>query len=71
MASLKFNADKIKKLPSNLRNLESKMDILDTDKFLPVQVGLSKLGKEIKNDVIKKDVCNAKIKNVEDEIPDC
>ena len=71
MASLKFNADKIKKLPSNLRNLESKIDILDTDKFLPVQVGLSKLGDAVKNDDIKKDVCNAKIKNVEDEIPDC
>ena len=39
-------------------------------KKLPVPVDLTKLSNKVKIDVVKKDVCNAKIKNIEDKIPD-
>ena len=39
-------------------------------KKLPVPVDLTKLSNVVKIDVVKKDVCNAKIKNIEDKIPD-
>ena len=57
-------------MPTNLSNLKSKVDKLDVDKLVPVPVDLSKLGDVVKNNVVKKDVYNAKIKNVEDKIPD-
>ena len=50
--------------------MKSKVDKLDVDKLVPVPVDLSKLGDVAKSDVIRKDVYNAKIKNIEDEIPD-
>ena len=56
--------------PTNLSNLKSKVDKLDVDKLVPVPVDLSKLSDVVKNDVVKKDVYNAKIKNIEDKIPD-
>ena len=37
---------------------------------MPVPVDLSKLTNVVKNDVVKKTEYNAKIKNVEDKIPD-
>ena len=40
------------------------------DKLVPVPVDISKLSHVVKNDVVKKDVYNAKIKNIEDKIPD-
>ena len=49
--------------------MKSKVDKLDVDKLVPVPVDLSKLSDVVKNDVIKKDVYNAKIKNTEDQIP--
>ena len=55
---------------TNLSNLKSKVDKLDVDKLVPVPVDLSKLSDVVKNDVVKKDVYNAKIKNIEDKIPD-
>ena len=66
----KLDIDKLKNVPANLSNFESKADKLDVDKLLPVSVGLSKLSDTVKNDVVKKDVYNAKIKNIEDKIPD-
>ena len=51
-------------MPRNLSNLKSKVV-----KLVPVPVNLSKLSDEVKNDVSKKDVYNAKIKNIEDAIP--
>ena len=36
--------------------------------LVPVPVDLSKLNEEVKNNVAKKDVYNAKIKNLENEI---
>ena len=60
----------MKNVPTNLRNLKSKVDKIDVDKLVHVPVDLSKLSDVIKNDVVKKDVYNAKIKNIEDKIPD-
>ena len=50
--------------------MKIKVDKLDIDKLVPVPVDLSKLSDVIKTDVVKKDVYNAKLKNIEDKIPD-
>ena len=75
LANLKSNLDqldidKLKNIPTNLSNLQIKVDKLDVDKLVPVPVDLSKLSDVVKNDVAKKDVYNAKVKNVGDKIPD-
>ena len=62
----KLDIDKLKSLLNNLSNLKSKVDKLDIDKLAPVRVDLSKLTNVVKNQVVK----NAKIKNIEDKIPD-
>ena len=63
--TLKLVRDMIKtyNVPANLSNLKSKVDKLDVDKLVPVD--LSKL-----SGTVKKDVYNAKINNIEDKIPD-
>ena len=66
----KLDIDKLKNVATNSSNLKSKVDKLDVDKLVPVPVDLSKLGDVVKNDVVKKDVYNAHIKNIEDKIPD-
>ena len=66
----KLDIDKMKNVPSNLSNLESKVDKLDVDKLVPVAFDLSKLSDVVKNDVVKKDIYNPKMKNIEDKIPD-
>ena len=60
----------MKNVPSNLSNLKSKVDKLDVDKLVLVPVDLSKLSDVVKNNAGKKDVFNAKIKNMEDKISD-
>ena len=75
LASLKSNVDKLdidksKNVPSNLNNLKSKVDKLDVDKLVPVPVDVSKLRDVVESDVVKKDVYKAKIKTVENKIPD-
>ena len=47
--------------------MKSKVDKLDFDQLLSVPIDLSKLSKVVKNDVVKKDVNNAKIKIIEDK----
>ena len=42
--------------------MKSIIDKLDVDKLVPVRVDLSKLSEVVKNDVVKKDVYNAKSK---------
>ena len=69
LANLKSNVDKsdidkLKNVRINLSDLKSKVDKLDVDKLLPVSVDLSKLSDVVRNDIIKKDVYNAKIKNM-------
>ena len=66
----KLKIDKLKNVPTNLSNLKSKVEKLDLNKLVPVPVDLSKLSNVVKNYVVKKDVYNAKIKNIEDKIPD-
>ena len=60
----------MKHVATNLSNLKGKADKLDVDKLIPVPVGLSKLSDLVKNDVVKKDLYNAKIKNIKGKIPD-
>ena len=74
LANLKSDVDKLdidglKNITTNLSNLKSNVDKLDVDKLVPILVDLSKLGDVLKNDVVKKDVCNVKITNIEDKIP--
>ena len=52
---------------ANLSSLKSKVDKLDVKKLVPVPVDLRKLRDAVRNDVVKKDVYNAKIKNIEDK----
>ena len=66
----KLDIDKLKNVPTNLSNLKSKVDWLDIGKFETTPVDLSKLSNVAKNDIVKKDAYNAKIKNIEDNIPD-
>ena len=61
----KLDIDKLKNVPTGFNNLKSKVDKLDVDKLLPVPVNLSKLSDIVKNDVVKKDVYNAKTKTIE------
>ena len=65
----KLDIDKLKNVQTNSSNLKSKADKLDVDKLVRVSVDLSKVSDVVKND-IKKDVYNAKIKNIEDKTPD-
>ena len=66
----KLDIDKLKNVPTNLITLKSKVDKLVIDKLAPFSVDLSKLSNIVKNEVVKKTDCNAKIKNIEDKIPD-
>ena len=50
--------------------MKSKVDKFGIDKLVPVPVDLNRLSNVVKNDVVKRDVCNDNIKNIEDEIPD-
>ena len=50
--------------------MKSEVDKIDVDKVVPVPVDLSELSYAVKNDVVKKDVYNAKISNIKDKIPD-
>ena len=50
--------------------MKSKVEKLDVDKLVPVPVYLSKLSNVGKNDVVKKDVYDDKIKNIEDTLSD-
>ena len=64
----KLDIDKLKDVPSNLKYLKGKVDKLDVDKL--VHVDLSKLSGVVKNYVVKKDLYDAKIKDIKDKKPD-
>ena len=57
-------------LKANLANLKTGVDKLDIDKLVPVPVDLSKLSDVLKNYVIKKTDYNARITEIENQIPD-
>ena len=66
----KLDIDKLNNVTTYLSNLKSEVDELDIEKLETTSVDLSKLSNVVKNDAVKKDVYNAKIKNIEDKIPD-
>ena len=75
LVCLKSNVDKsdiykLENVSTNLNSLKSKVEKSDVDKLVPILVDLSKLSDAMKNDVVKKDVYDVKIKNIEDKIPD-
>ena len=75
LANLKYNVDKldidkVKNVPTNFSNLKSKVDKLDVNKLVPLPIDLSKLSDVVKNDVFKKHVYNAKVKTIDDKMPD-
>ena len=59
----KLDVDKLKNVPTNFSNLKSKVDRVDVVKLVPIPGDISKLSNLVKNDVVKKDLHNAKIKN--------
>ena len=59
-----------KKYQLVLNSLKSKVDKVVVDKLVPFPVNLSQLSDVIKSDVVKKDIYNAKIKDIEDKLPD-
>ena len=65
----KLYVDQLKNVLSDLSNLKSKVDKLDVEKLVPVPVDISKLSDLVKN-VVKKDVYNAEVKDIEYKIPD-
>ena len=50
--------------------MKIKVDKLHVDTLVAVLLDSSKLNDVVENDVLKKDVYTAKIKNIEDKIPD-
>ena len=60
----------MKNVTTNFSNLQSKVDKLDVHNLVFVPADLSKVSDVVKNYVVKKDVYNVKIKNIEDKIPD-
>ena len=58
----------MKDVRTSLSNLKSKVDKSDVDILVPVPVDLSKLSDLVKDDVVKKDVFHAYIKNIEYKI---
>ena len=66
----KLDIDKLKTVPTKLSNLKNKVDKLDVDKLVPFLVDFNKLSDVVKNDVVKKEVHNAKIEVIEGKIPD-
>ena len=59
----------MKNAPINWSNLKIEVDKLDVDKLVTV-LDFSKLSDVVKNDGVGKDVYSAKIKNIEDKVPD-
>ena len=60
----------MKNVPTCFSNLKRKVDKLNVDKLLPIPVDSSILSDAVKMMLLKKDVYNARIKNIEDKILD-
>ena len=50
--------------------MKRKIEEIDVYRLVPVPVDLNKLSDVVKNDTVEKDVYDAKIKDIEDKIPD-
>ena len=57
-------------LKTNLDNLKTEVDKLDIDKLKPLPDDVSKLSNVVTNEVVKKTDYNAKITEIENQIPD-
>ena len=69
----KLDNDKLKNVPSGSGSLKSKVDKLNIGESETTPVDISKLSDVVKNKVVKKTdnvKINAKIKDIEDKIPD-
>ena len=66
-SEVEVEADKLEKVLTGLNSLESQADKLDVNKLVPVSVDLMSC---MENDVLKKDIYNAKIKDIRYKIPD-
>ena len=55
-------------LKTNLANLKTEVDKLDIDKLVPPSVDLSKLSDVVKNDFVKKDVCNKLVTKINNKV---
>ena len=68
----KWDIDKLVKVPTGSNRLKSKVDNLDVDKLVHVLVVLilSKLNDVVKNDIVKNNEYDAKIKDIEDKVLD-
>ena len=66
----KLDIDKLENVPTIVSSLKIRVDELNVDKLVPASVDLSKLSNALKNDVVRRDVYNAKIKNIEGKVPD-
>ena len=64
----KLDIDQLKNVPTKSSNLKSEIDELDVGKLVSAPVDLSKRNDVLKNDVVKKDLYNGKVKNIEDKI---
>ena len=53
----------------DLASIKSNVNKIDIDRLAAVPIDLSKLSNVVKNNVVKKDGYNARIKNIEDKIP--
>ena len=58
----KLDIDRLNYVPVDISHLKSTVDKLDFDELVPVPVDLNELSDVVKNNVVKKDVYNAKIK---------
>ena len=50
--------------------MKRKVEKIDVYKLVPVPVDLNKLSDVVKNDIVEKNVYDAKIEDIEDKIPD-
>ena len=50
--------------------MKNKVDKLDANKLVLGPSDLSKLNDVVKHDAVKSDICNAKIRNIEEKVPD-
>ena len=56
-------------MPTGLNSLKNKVNKLDVDKLVPFPVDISKLSDAVKNYVVRKDLYNAKIRDIDDKAP--
>ena len=56
-------------MPTGLNSLKNKVNKLDVDKLVPFPVDISKLSDAVKNYVVRKDLYNDKIRDIDDKAP--